>query len=47
MVLPHLAGTITNLETADINRALSSIESELKRRQKLFNEAREKLGEGT
>lgn len=47
IVLPHLAGTITNLETADINRALSSIESELKRRQKLFNEAREKLGEGT
>lgn len=47
IVLPHLAGTITNLETADINRALASIESELKRRQKLFNEAREELGEGT
>ncbi len=45
--LPHLAGTITNLETADINRALASIESELKRRQALFNEARDKIGEGT
>ncbi len=45
--LPHLAGTITNLDTADINRALASIESELKRRQTLFNEAREKLNEGT
>ena len=45
--LPHLTGTITNLEVADINRALSSIESELKRRQALFNKARDKLGEGT
>lgn len=45
--LPHLTGTITNLETTDINRALSSIESELKRRQALFNKARDKLGEGT
>ena len=45
--LPHLAGTITNLDTADINRALASIESELKRRQTLFNTAREKLNEGT
>ncbi len=45
--LPHLTGTITNLDTADINRALSSIESELKRRQMLFNKARDKLGEGT
>ena len=45
--LPHLAGTITNLDTAEINRALASIESELKRRQTLFNEAREKLNEGT
>lgn len=45
--LPHLAGTITNLETADMNRALASIESELKRRQALFNQARDSLGEGT
>ncbi len=45
--LPHLAGTITNLETVEINRALASIESELKRRQELFNKARDQLGEGT
>ena len=45
--LPHLAGTITNLDAADISRSLASIESELKRRQALFNEAREKIGEGT
>ncbi len=45
--LPHLAGTITNLDIADIHRALASIESELKRRQRLFNQARDQLGEGT
>lgn len=45
--LPHLAGTITNLDTIEMNRALASINSELKRRQKLFNAARDKLGEST
>ena len=35
--LPHIAGTITNLDTAEMNRALVSIESELRRRQKMFN----------
>ncbi len=45
--LPHLAGTITNLDTVEMNRALSSIRSELRRRQQLFNEARDKLGEST
>lgn len=44
--LPHLAGTITNLDKSEINRSISSIESELKRRQSIFNEAREKLKEG-
>ena len=33
--LPHLAGTITNLDTAEINRALASIESELYKTNKL------------
>ncbi|WP_078552706.1 type VII secretion protein EssC [Bacillus alkalicellulosilyticus] len=37
--LPHLAGTITNLDGAAVNRSLLSIQSELKRRQALFNEA--------
>lgn len=38
--LPHLAGTITNLDGAAINRSLMSIQSELKRRQDVFNEAK-------
>ena len=45
--LPHLAGTITNLDITEINRSLASINSELKRRQALFNEARDKLGESS
>lgn len=44
--LPHLAGTITNLDKSEINRSIASIESELKRRQSVFNDAREKLKEG-
>lgn len=45
--LPHLVGSITNLDTLEMNRSLSSIQSELNRRQKIFNEARMKLDEGT
>ncbi len=45
--LPHLAGTITNLDKAEINRSLASINSELKRRQAKFNEERDKLGESS
>ena len=45
--LPHLAGTITNLDKAEINRSLSSIQSELRRRQTLFNKAKMKLNEST
>ena len=45
--LPHLAGTITNLDKSDIFRSISAIESELKRRQALFNAAREKLKRGS
>lgn len=45
--VPHLAGTITNLDTAEMNRTLVSIESELKRRQRVFNEARDSSGEST
>ena len=47
IVLPHLAGTITNLDKAEMDRTLVSIESELQRRQRLFNEARDNLGEST
>ena len=45
--LPHLVGTITNLDANEIKRSLVSIESELKNRQRLFNLAREKTGEST
>ncbi|MGV2876343.1 type VII secretion protein EssC [Macrococcus capreoli] len=36
--LPHLVGTITNLDGASSMRALTSIKAELKKRQRLFNE---------
>ena len=45
--LPHLAGTITNLDTLEMNRSLVSIQSELRRRQAVFNDARQALNEGT
>ena len=45
--LPHLAGTITNLDKSEISRSIAAIESELKRRQSLFNDVRERLKEGS
>ena len=45
--IPHLVGTITNLDTAEMNRTLVSIQSECKKRQIVFNEIKEKLGEST
>lgn len=45
--LPHIAGTITNLDANELNRSLVSIESELKRRQREFNKARDISGEST
>ncbi|MBE6047617.1 MAG: type VII secretion protein EssC [Clostridium sp.] len=36
--LPHLVGTITNLDGRGINRSLIAIKSELKRRQRMFGE---------
>ncbi|MEZ0116938.1 UNVERIFIED_ORG: S-DNA-T family DNA segregation ATPase FtsK/SpoIIIE [Heyndrickxia coagulans] len=36
--LPHLAGTITNLDGAQSMRALASIKAELEKRQRLFGE---------
>ena len=44
--LPHLVGVITNIDTAGLQRSLDSIQSELRRRQVLFNEARNKIEEG-
>lgn len=45
--LPHLAGTITNLDGNELNRSLASIESEVKRRQKVFNDAKKISDEST
>ena len=45
--LPHLVGTITNLDGSAIQRSLMSIESELKRREHIFNEAKSTANEGT
>lgn len=45
--LPHIAGTITNLDGNELNRSLASIESEIKRRQAIFNEAKKIANEST
>ena len=45
--LPHIAGIMTNLDGNELNRSLASIESEIKRRQRLFNEARLMTNEST
>lgn len=45
--LPHLVGTITNIDTVGLQRSLDSIQSELRRRQIAFNEARNMTDEGT
>ena len=37
--LPHLIGTITNIDGREIERSLRSIKAELRRRQRLFAEA--------
>ncbi|MGJ7922729.1 type VII secretion protein EssC [Neobacillus sp. LXY-4] len=43
--LPHLAGTITNLDGAAVKRSLISIQSELKRRQEIFSETSRRMDE--
>lgn len=45
--LPHVVGTITNLDGAAIHRSLMSINSELKRRQAVFKKAKSETNEGT
>ena len=45
--LPHLRGTITNLDGSAIHRSLKAIESEMTRRQCVFGETCQKLKEGT
>jgi len=45
--LPHVVGTLTNLDVVEMQRSLASINSELKRRQNMFKVAREKLNESS
>lgn len=45
--LPHLVGTITNIDSVGIQRSLESIQSELRRRQIKFNEAKNITNEST
>lgn len=45
--LPHIVGTLTNLDIIEMKRSLASINSELKRRQNMFKQAREKLNESS
>lgn len=47
IALPHLIGTITNLDKSEIRRSLASLDAESKRRQRMFNEAREKLNDSS
>lgn len=42
--LPHVVGTITNLDGAAVKRSLISIQSELKRRQTIFSITSKKIG---
>lgn len=45
--LPHVVGTITNLDGSAIARSLISLQSELTRRQTVFNRAKSIANEGT
>ena len=47
LTLPHLAGTITNLDGSEIARSLTSLRSELTRRQRLLDKAKQTTGEAT
>ena len=47
MKIPHLVGTITNIDKSGLQRSLESLQSELKRRQIEFNNAKEITGEST
>ena len=45
--LPHVRGIITNLDKAEVTRAIASLNSELKRRQKIFADVALKKGMST
>ncbi len=45
--LPHLAGTVTNLDGAEVARSLASIRAELVRRQRMLAGAKRATGDAT
>lgn len=45
--LPHVVGTITNLDGSAISRSMLAIDSEIKRRQAVFKAAKSQTNEGT
>lgn len=45
--LPHLLGTITNIDSDSLHRSLLSIQSELKRRERIFADSLNIVDEGT
>ena len=45
--LPHVVGTITNIDLVGLQRSLESIQSELRRRQVMFNKAKDIANEST
>ncbi|WP_130810257.1 FtsK/SpoIIIE domain-containing protein [Olsenella sp. Marseille-P4559] len=45
--LPHLAGTVTNLDGAEVARSLASLRAELVRRQAMLAEAKRLTGDAT
>ncbi|WP_156900990.1 FtsK/SpoIIIE domain-containing protein, partial [Olsenella profusa] len=47
MKLPHLAGTVTNLDGAEVARSLASIRAELVRRQRMLAGAKRATGDAT
>ena len=47
LVLPHLAGTVTNLDGSEVARSLASLKAELTRRQRMLDEAKGVTGDAT
>ncbi len=47
MELPHLAGTVTNLDGGEVQRSLASLQAELIRRQRMLADAKGLTGDAT
>ena len=45
--IPHIVGTLTNLDKAEVKHSMLSLSSELLRRERIFNEAKSAVNEAT